>query len=64
MGGHLATEEVTAMLAAFGVVLLGLAIGALGLITPTMYDVAVVVVFIGLIGIAVRALDLARWIRS
>jgi hypothetical protein len=50
------------MLAAM-VVVLGVGLGALGLVTPTMYDIAVVVVFIGLIGVAVRAVDAIRWIR-
>jgi hypothetical protein len=37
---------------------------ALGLITPTMYDIGIVVVLIGLVGFTVRIGDLLRWLRN
>lgn len=52
------------MLHATVVFLLGCGMIALGLITPTMYDIGIVVVVIGLVGFAVRFGDLLRWLRS
>jgi hypothetical protein len=51
------------VLAALLVVLLGLGIGALGLLLPDMYVVGLVVVVIGGVGVLVRLADWAGWIR-
>ena len=50
------------MIAAVAVFLLGLGLTALGMVEPTMYDIGIMVVFLGGIGIAVRAVDLLRWL--
>jgi hypothetical protein len=53
------------MLVAMGMVLLGLGVTFLGIVEPTMYDVGIVVVFVGLVGVGVRLGDwLIRWRRS
>lgn len=52
------------MLHASVVFLVGCGMIALGLITPTMYDIGIVVVLIGLVGLTVRVGDLLRWLRS
>ncbi|MCW2692031.1 MAG: hypothetical protein JWM67_635 [Mycobacterium sp.] len=52
------------MLTAMAVVLVGCACAALGLVEPTMYDIALVVIFVGLIGVAERLVDWLRWFRG
>lgn len=52
------------MLAAMAVFLLGCGLTALGLVTPTMYDIGIVVVIIGVVGVVVRAIDWLRWLRT
>jgi hypothetical protein len=49
------------MFSALLVVLLGLGIGALGLLLPDMYVVGLIVIFIGGIGVLVR---LGDWYRT
>jgi multisubunit Na+/H+ antiporter MnhG subunit len=49
------------MFSAMMVVLLGLALGALGLLLPDMYVVGLIVILIGGIGVLVR---LGDWYRS
>jgi hypothetical protein len=51
------------MLWAIAVFMFGAGLTALGIVTPTMYDVGIMVMFIGAIGIAVRAADWLRWLR-
>lgn len=51
------------MLAVLGVLLLGLGIGACGLLDSDLYFIGVELLFIGGIGLAVRAGDLWRWWR-
>jgi hypothetical protein len=46
---------------AFLVVLLGAGLMALGTVESTMYDIAVVVILVGLIGILIRAVEWAKW---
>jgi hypothetical protein len=46
------------------VFLIGCGLTALGLVTPTMYDIGIVVILIGLVGVAVRSLDFLRWLRN
>jgi hypothetical protein len=50
------------VLAATAVFLLGVGLTALGIVTPTMYDIGIIVIFIGLIGLAVRTIDWLRWL--
>jgi hypothetical protein len=50
------------MIVAVAVFVLGLGLTALGLLEPTMYDIGIMVVFLGGIGIGVRTLDLLRWL--
>lgn len=45
------------------VILAGIGIGALGLVSGSMYIVGAVVLAIGTVGLAVRAADLLRWLR-
>jgi hypothetical protein len=49
---------------AMAVVLVGGACAALGLVEPTMYDIALVVIFVGLVGVVVRLVDWLRWLRG
>lgn len=49
------------MITALLVAVLGLGIGALGLLQEDMYVVGAVIVFIGAIGVLVRAVD---WLRQ
>lgn len=51
------------MMAAFVVLALGLGVTALGVIEPDLYFVGLEVLFIASIGILVRLVDLARWLR-
>jgi hypothetical protein len=46
------------------VILLGVGIGAFGLLEPDMYVIGIVVVLIGMIGVAVRLVDWLRWLRD
>ena len=50
------------MLAAIAVFLLGVGLTALGLLAPTMYDIGIMVIFLGAIGIAIRTIDWMRWL--
>jgi Sec-independent protein secretion pathway component TatC len=50
------------MIAAMAVFFLGAVITATGLLEPTMYDIGIMVMFLGSIGIAVRTVELARWL--
>ena len=50
------------MIAAWGVLLLGGVLTALGLLEPTMYDIGLMVVFVGAIGVTVRGIELLRWL--
>jgi hypothetical protein len=52
------------VLAAVGVFLLGCGLTALGLVTPTMYDIGIVVIIVGIVGLVVRAVDWLRWLRT
>jgi hypothetical protein len=52
------------MLAAGGVFLLGAALTALGVVEQLMYDIGIMVMFIGLVGIAVRSVELLRWLKD
>jgi hypothetical protein len=52
------------VLAASLVFLLGCGLTTLGLVTPTMYDIGIVVIIIGLVGVAVRFADVVRWLRT
>jgi hypothetical protein len=52
------------VLAVLGVLVLGLGLGACGLLESDMYIVAAEVLFIGAVGLVVRAVDLSRWWRS
>lgn len=51
------------MLAVMAVLLLGLGIGACGLLEPGLYFVGAELLFIGAVGLAVRAADLINWWR-
>jgi hypothetical protein len=53
-----------ALLSAGVVFLIGCGLTALGLVTPTMYDIGIVVIVIGLVGLAVRSADFLRWLRD
>jgi hypothetical protein len=46
------------------VVLLGLGLGALGLLEPDLYVIGLIVLTIGGVGVLVRLIDWLRWIRS
>ncbi|HEY2297060.1 MAG TPA: hypothetical protein VGH43_04990 [Jatrophihabitans sp.] len=46
------------------VFLLGCGLTAFGLLSPTMYDIGIVVIIIGLVGVAVRSVDVLRWLRG
>lgn len=46
-----------------GVLLLGVGVGACGLLESDMYIVGAELLFIGAVGFAVRAADLWRWWR-
>jgi hypothetical protein len=52
------------MFSALMVVLLGLGLGALGLLLPDMYVVGLIVVLIGGIGVLVRLGESFRWIHE
>ncbi|WP_177212966.1 hypothetical protein [Geodermatophilus ruber] len=46
------------------VIALGMGIGALGLLREDLYVVGAVMVFIGLVGLVVRAVEWLRWLRQ
>jgi hypothetical protein len=46
------------------VFLIGCGLTALGLVTPTMYDIGIVVILIGLVGLVVRSVEILRWLRD
>ena len=50
------------MIEAFMVILVGAGFMGLGVLESTMYDIGVVVILLGLIGVVVRALDVLSWI--
>jgi hypothetical protein len=52
------------MLQALGVFLLGALITASGMLVATMYDIGIVVMMIGAVGIAVRVVGWLRWLRT
>lgn len=52
------------MIAALLVTVVGLGIGALGLLQEDLYVIGLVIAFIGGIGVLVRAVDLLRWLRE
>ncbi len=52
------------MLHALGIFVLGALLTASGLLVATMYDIGIVVMLIGAVGIAVRGIDLLRWFRT
>ena len=51
-----------AVIAAIAVFLVGAGLTALGLVEPTMYDIGIMVMFLGSIGVVVRAVELTRWL--
>jgi hypothetical protein len=50
------------MVAAVAVFVLGAVLTALGTLAPTMYDIGIMVMFLGSVGIAVRTVELVRWL--
>jgi|1185.fasta_scaffold449439_2 hypothetical protein len=50
------------MAAALMVTLVGFGIVALGLVSPDFYEIGVVVVFIGGVGVLVRTVEWLRWL--
>ena len=50
------------MLASAAVFLFGLGLCMIGFAVPTMDDVGIVVMIIGMVGFGVRAFEVARWI--
>jgi hypothetical protein len=51
------------MIAAVLVLLLGAGMTALGLVEPTMYDIGIMVMLLGLVGVGIRSCELLRWLR-
>ncbi|MEO3937595.1 hypothetical protein V3N99_12670 [Dermatophilaceae bacterium Soc4.6] len=51
------------MIAASLMLLAGFGLIALGLVQHTMYDIGAVVVVIAAVGLAVRTVDVVRWLR-
>jgi hypothetical protein len=49
------------MLAAGATVALGVGLCLIGFAVPTMVDIGVAVILIGLVGVAVRGIDVVRW---
>jgi hypothetical protein len=58
------TEGAAPVLQAIGVFLLGVLLTASGILVATMYDIGIVVMFIGAIGILIRFIDWLRFIRT
>lgn len=52
------------MIAASLLLLAGFGLIALGLVQHTMYDIGIVVVLIASIGLAVRMVDVLKWLRQ
>lgn len=52
------------MLQAVGVFLLGALLTASGILVATMYDIGIVVMLIGAVGMTVRFLGWLRWLRT
>lgn len=52
------------MIAASLLLLAGLGLIALGLFQHTMYDIGIVVVLIAGVGLAVRMIDMFKWLRQ
>lgn len=52
------------MRAATLVILVGIGIGALGLVENEMYMVGVIIVFIGVMGMVVRVGEMLPWVRQ
>lgn len=52
------------MVQAMSVVFLGLGLGALGLLEPDLYVIGLLVVLVGGVGVLVRLVDWARWLRG
>ena len=52
------------MIAAVLVTVLGLGMGAFGLLDDDMYVIGALVAFIGAIGVLVRAVEWLRWLRT
>ncbi len=52
------------MLAALVVTLLGIGISAAGLLQSALYDIGIMLTFLGLIGVLVRFVDWLRWLRD
>ena len=52
------------MVQALSVVFLGLGLGALGLLEPDLYVIGLLVVLVGGVGVLVRLVDWARWLRG
>jgi hypothetical protein len=50
------------VIAAMAVFLVGAVLTALGPLEPTMYDIGIMVMFLGSVGIAVRTVELLRWL--
>jgi hypothetical protein len=51
------------MIAAVAVVLLGAGLTGLGLLEPTMYDIGIMVMILGIVGVVIRSIELLRWLR-
>lgn len=51
------------MIAAVTVFLVGVGLTALGLVEPTMYDIGIMVMVLGIVGVAIRSVELLRWLR-
>jgi hypothetical protein len=51
------------MLVALGTFALGVGLCMIGFAVPTMVDIGAVVIIIGGVGMAVRAIDVVRWVK-
>ena len=52
------------MLVAMAVFLFGCGLTALGIVESAMYDIGICVMFIGVVGLAVRTIEWIRWLRE
>ncbi len=52
------------MLAALIATLVGIGIALAGMLQPDLYDVGIMVTFLGAIGVVVRLVDWLRWFRA
>jgi len=50
------------LIAAMAVFFVGVVLTALGPLQPTMYDIGIMVMLLGSVGIAVRTVELVRWL--